>query len=131
MQVYRLLPVQKLSGYVYKIEDDESSCDSAVDGRRFGFFWLPRNVNDVYTVFRVSPVEGWHLKYITHCVCVFIHLKYENDVSYCTTFGSHLKWTHSPSLTSSMYLQSRRAVELQFQDHNFKTTVLGPSFYLT
>ncbi|XP_046879888.1 alpha-2-macroglobulin-like protein 1 isoform X2 [Hypomesus transpacificus] len=55
--VYRLLPVQKLSGYVYNIEDDESSCDSAVDGRRFGFFWLPRNVNDVYTVFRAIGMK--------------------------------------------------------------------------
>ena len=74
MQVYRLLPVQKLSGYVYNIEDAESSpcrpgrlpkplpMPAAVDKKPFNPFWLPDNVNDVYTVFRVSPVEERHLK---------------------------------------------------------------------
>ncbi|XP_062335112.1 alpha-2-macroglobulin-like protein 1 [Osmerus eperlanus] len=62
--VYRLLPVQKLSGYDYNIQDaDSSTCTPgrppmplpmpvAVDGRSFSPFWLPHNMNDVYTVFR-------------------------------------------------------------------------------
>lgn len=70
MQMYSLLPVSKLSGYNYNIEDPESNPCTPVGplipfpvpvDRRLGHFWIFNDRIDVYRVFRVSVIKGWYL----------------------------------------------------------------------
>ena len=61
MQVYSQLPLQKLSGYNYDVEDFEPyPCfpvpDAAGRAKRSVYFGPPSQKNDVYSIFKV---ENW------------------------------------------------------------------------
>ena len=64
MQMYSLLPVNKLSGYSYNIVDPVSNpCTPEVPFSPFPIQpdWpVARHMIDVYSVFRVSAIKGWY-----------------------------------------------------------------------